>query len=229
MILYIASQVIGSTLALEFLRAEYVAPLGSASLVFNVAFAYALAGTPVTRTDIYGTIIIVLGVVGTVVFGNIRAETDLDAEANLSLSLLKEIWARKEWIAYYTCLQVTTAAFFWLSTIVHAVCMARVIDERGDADRGDVDIDTMLDGGGGRRGSLEGDGMVARARGWKRAFDRSHGQARRAVRRMVEGFSQSRPDVTIRKVAGLCWSVTGGLLAAQTLVLAKSAVKVRLG
>lgn len=34
--LYIVSQVIGSTLALEFLRAEYVAPLGSTSLIFNV-------------------------------------------------------------------------------------------------------------------------------------------------------------------------------------------------
>jgi hypothetical protein len=39
MILYIASQLIGSTLALEFLRAEYVAPLGSSSLVFNFLFA----------------------------------------------------------------------------------------------------------------------------------------------------------------------------------------------
>lgn len=33
--LYILSQIVGSTLALEFLRAEYVAPLGSTSLVFN--------------------------------------------------------------------------------------------------------------------------------------------------------------------------------------------------
>lgn len=39
MLLYIASQLIGSTLALEFLRAEYVAPLGSSSLVFNFLFA----------------------------------------------------------------------------------------------------------------------------------------------------------------------------------------------
>lgn len=33
--LYIASQVVGSTLALEYLRAEWVAPLGSTSLIFN--------------------------------------------------------------------------------------------------------------------------------------------------------------------------------------------------
>lgn len=72
MILYIASQVVGSTLALEFLRAEYVAPLGATSLIFNVLFAYLLAGTPVTRIDVFGTVVIVVGVVGVVVFGNHR-------------------------------------------------------------------------------------------------------------------------------------------------------------
>ncbi|ORY62722.1 hypothetical protein BCR35DRAFT_308959 [Leucosporidium creatinivorum] len=224
LILYVASQVIGSTLALEFLRAEYVAPLGSTSLIFNVVFAYLLAGIPVTRTDVYGTLTIVLGVVGVVAFGNHRAQTDFDKESNLSLSLLKEIWARKEWVAYYSALQVTTASFFWLSTIVHQVCMARITDERGDAER-EADIEGMLDGGGGRRGSIEGAGFVAKARRWKAGFDKSHGQLRRRVRRMVEKYSQSRPDSTIRKLAGLCWSVTGGLLAGQTLILAKSGVK----
>ena len=47
------SQLIGSTLALEYMRAEYVAPLGSSSLVFNFLFARFLVGTPVTKTDIY--------------------------------------------------------------------------------------------------------------------------------------------------------------------------------
>lgn len=64
------SQLIGSTLALEYMRAgvflqhffvlqsvkrvlEYVAPLGSTSLVFNFLFARFLVGTPVTNTDIY--------------------------------------------------------------------------------------------------------------------------------------------------------------------------------
>lgn len=64
------SQLIGSTLALEYMRAgmwgtrlfstyfnildiEYVAPLGSTSLVFNFLFARFLVGTPVTSTDIY--------------------------------------------------------------------------------------------------------------------------------------------------------------------------------
>lgn len=47
------SQLIGSTLALEYMRAEYVAPLGASSLIFNFLFARFLVGTPVTSTDIY--------------------------------------------------------------------------------------------------------------------------------------------------------------------------------
>jgi hypothetical protein len=35
------------------MRAEYVAPLGSMSLVFNFLFARFLVGTPVTKTDVY--------------------------------------------------------------------------------------------------------------------------------------------------------------------------------
>lgn len=34
-------------------RSEYVAPLGSTSLIFNFLFARFLVGTPVTQTDIY--------------------------------------------------------------------------------------------------------------------------------------------------------------------------------
>ena len=62
---------IGSTLALEYMRAgmsqprtsplklmvsyssEYVAPLGSTSLIFNFLFAKFLVDTPVTNYDIY--------------------------------------------------------------------------------------------------------------------------------------------------------------------------------
>jgi magnesium transporter len=144
--------------------------------------AYLLAGIPITRTDIFGTLTIVLGVVGVVAFGNHREETEFDKEQNLSLSLLKEIWARKEWVGYFTAYCITTAAFFWLSTIVHQVAMARVTDERGDAERTEADIDGMLEGGGGRRGNIEGSGFVANARRWKATFDKSHGQLRRRVR-----------------------------------------------
>ncbi|KAL8276135.1 hypothetical protein RQP46_011466 [Phenoliferia psychrophenolica] len=124
--LYIASQLIGSTLALEYLRAEYVAPLGSTSLIFNFIFAYLLVGTPVTKTDILGTVIIVLGVIGVVLFGNARTASDFDKESNLSLSLLKEIWGRGDWIVYLTFLEVTTLFSFWFSQITHELVTSAI-------------------------------------------------------------------------------------------------------
>ncbi|KAF7361823.1 hypothetical protein MVEN_00526600 [Mycena venus] len=97
MLLYILSQLIGSTLALEYMRAEYVAPLGSSSLVFNFLFARFLVGTPVTSTDIYGTIVVVLGVVGIVAFGSINSglaqETDVDH--------LTSLWRRGGWLGFF--------------------------------------------------------------------------------------------------------------------------------
>ncbi|KAM0748537.1 hypothetical protein T439DRAFT_327797 [Meredithblackwellia eburnea MCA 4105] len=217
LILYIASQLVGSTLALEYLRAEYVAPLGSTSLIFNFVFAYLLVGTPVTRTDIIGTVIIVLGVIGVVLFGNHRTATDFDKESNLSLSLLKQLWGRSDWIAYLTCLEATTLFSFWISIITHEVCMARVTDERGDAD-GEREMG-MGTGGGGRR-KVE--------TGWRARLEtlKKHRRiVRDWIKKTLESWSQSRPDSSIRKLAGLCWSITGGLLAGQTLVFAKSVVK----
>lgn len=103
--------------------------------------------------------------------------------------------------------------------------MARVTDERGEAERGERDIDDMVDGGGGRRGNLEGASFMTKVKVWRHDFRRKHGRVRKFVRGYIEAWSQSRPDSSIRKLAGMCWSITGGMLAGQTLILAKSGVK----
>src|SRR5690348_8637752 len=53
--LYCGSQAIGNTVALNFLKAQWIAPLGALSLVFNFIFARFLVGTKVSRIDLYGT------------------------------------------------------------------------------------------------------------------------------------------------------------------------------
>ncbi|GAA5904157.1 hypothetical protein JCM6882_003963 [Rhodosporidiobolus microsporus] len=226
LVLYIASQVLGSTLALNFLPAQYVAPLGSTSLIFNTIFAFLLVGTPIIRLDIIGTVTIILGVVGVVVFGNIKSESQFD-ESNLSLSVLKEMWSRSDWIIYLIFLEIATVLFWWLSRITHEVCISRITDERGDADRDGSGLAQMMEGGGGRRNTdpYAGEGWVGRAKSARDAWHRSQGRAREVVKAYIERWSQSRSEVSIRKLAGLMWSVTGGLLSGQTLVLAKSAVK----
>ncbi|SCZ95087.1 BZ3500_MvSof-1268-A1-R1_Chr11-3g03594 [Microbotryum saponariae] len=222
--LYIISQVVGSTLALNYLRAEYVAPLGSLSLVFNFVFAYLLVGTPVTRLDILGTIVVILGVVGVVVFGNNRQlpAGTFDKESNLTLSVLKGIWSRYEWIVYLIFLEVATVTLFWFSTIAHEVCMARIVDDRGEAGMNvDSAIEDMVGSGGGRRVSIP---PTAWAR-FKDSTKKSHGFACRFLKRQLERWSQAKPESVIRRAAGFSWSVTAGVLAGQSLVFAKSGVK----
>jgi uncharacterized BrkB/YihY/UPF0761 family membrane protein len=167
--------------------------------------------------DVAGTLVIVLGVIGVVVFGNQRAESEFDQEANLSLDLLKQIWGRLDWIIYFAVLEATTLAFWWISSIVNEVTMERVLDERGEAE---VDPTEGMVGRGGRREAMpEGVKGV-----WVR-FLRAKKFARRRIKAVVEGWSQSRPDASIRKAGGLSWAITGGVLAGTTLILAKSGVK----
>ncbi|GAA5979152.1 hypothetical protein JCM5350_007084 [Sporobolomyces pararoseus] len=227
LLLYIASQVVGSTLALSFLPAQYVAPLSSSSLVFNFIFAYLLVGTPIAKLDIIGTAIIVLSIVGIVVFGNQKRPSDFDADANLSLSTLKVLWGRGDWIAYFVCLEIAVVIAWWISGITHEVCMARIIDERGDAERDGSGIDAMVGGGGGRRvaNPYEGEGFMGTVKSTRDKLRVGRGKLRAMVKRSIERWSQSRPDASIRKLAGFCWAVAGGLLSGETLILAKSGVK----
>lgn len=57
---YIVSQLVGSTLALEYLRSEYVAPLGSSSLIFNFLWAWLLVHQKISRRDVLGTLLIIV-------------------------------------------------------------------------------------------------------------------------------------------------------------------------
>lgn len=159
-----------------------------------------------------------LGVIGVVIFGNNRTDSDFDKESNLSLSLLKEIWGRKEWIIYLVFLLAFIAGSFWFSTIVNEVCMGRIEDDRstssgggggGSRDREDSGVEGMLDGGGGRRTTGDGTGIVGKFKVLVKDFKIKHGIFRRFVKRKVEGFAQSRADVTLRKSAGLFWAITG--------------------
>ncbi|ORE17990.1 hypothetical protein BCV71DRAFT_180419 [Rhizopus microsporus] len=68
---YIASQLIGSTIALNYLKTQWVAPLGSVALIFNFIFAKILVGTNITRKDVLGTFVVVASVIWIVVFGGI--------------------------------------------------------------------------------------------------------------------------------------------------------------
>jgi hypothetical protein len=52
-----------------------------------------------------------------------------------------------------------------------------------------------------------------------------HSTIRYRVLERIEQLTSSKPDSTLKKLAGLFWAISGGLLASQTLIFAKSIVK----
>ncbi|KAJ7647271.1 hypothetical protein FB45DRAFT_892927 [Roridomyces roridus] len=215
MVLYILSQLIGSTLALEYMRAEYVAPLGSSSLVFNFLFARFLVGTPVTSNDIYGTIVVVLGVVGIVAFGSINSgfatETDVGH--------LTVLWRRGGWLGYFF--------FMALSLIFLIVCTGKldsVLAARHDLSSvpfgaGLPTSKTPESGPRSRNIISKLLGMVHSI--WRRLMS--------ALTEWLELWTAPKDDTTIAWILGIGWACCGGGLAGGCLVFAKATVKLMSG
>ncbi|CCA66332.1 hypothetical protein PIIN_00018 [Serendipita indica DSM 11827] len=218
MVLYIASQLIGSTLALEFLRAEYVAPLGSSSLVFNFLFARWLVGTPVTRMDIYGTIIVILGVVGIVAFGSINKGLN----THMNLDILIGLWSRVGWLCYLVLLGILPIFFLYFGASQLETILLDRMDIMGDPLMTPIPVTTSVSGSGGWRAFRGGpqpevgfwEGIRVRWRNmtyWTRGW--------------IERWSRDKSEKTLAWTLGICWACCGGALAGGTLVFAKASVK----
>ncbi|KAF0448600.1 hypothetical protein F8M41_002636 [Gigaspora margarita] len=164
--LYILSQVVGSTIALNFLKPQWVAPLGSVSLIFNFVFARILVKTKITKQDLWGTLVIVISVIWVVGFGGLTQENDDD----LDLEKLKALMLRPLFVIYFSILNVITFILF----------------------------------GCGMLGYL----MVSNPEMKKN-------------NNFFKGIETSR----LQKWVGMTMASVGGLLASQTILLAKSGVK----
>ncbi|KAH9940453.1 uncharacterized protein BXZ73DRAFT_42855 [Epithele typhae] len=204
MILYILSQLVGSTLALEYMRAEYVAPLGSTSLIFNFLFAKFLINTPVTKYDIYGTAIVIIGVIGIVAFGSINSGLGTETDA----SHLTELWTRGGWLAYFIFMTFALIFLFIFISQLDQVLTAR----------SDLNAEPFA-GMRARAGGLVppatlGGRLVAR---WDNAM--------MWTREKLELWTAPHDDKRIAWTLGIGWACCGGGLAGATLVFAKAAVK----
>ncbi|KAF8630685.1 hypothetical protein AX15_002828 [Amanita polypyramis BW_CC] len=210
MILYILSQLIGSTLALGYMRAEYVAPLGSSSLIFNFLFARFLVGTPVTRNDIYGTIIVVLGVVGIVAFGSINSglTTEIDA-ARLSV-----LWRRPGWLGYFFAMTFALSLLLIFITRLEAVLVTRNEITPGSENNSSQNLLV---------GSSFWDklGVVGRA---VKATQFCWGKIMIWVTERLETWTAPKPDKQVAWTLGIGWACCGGGLAGGCLVFAKASV-----
>ena len=209
MVLYILSQLIGSTLALEYMRAEYVAPLGSSSLVFNFLFARFLVGTPVTSTDIYGTIVVILGVIGIVAFGSINSGLATETDVNHLTSL----WRRGGWLAFFFA-----SSFIVVCAIVFVSTLDVVLTSRSDLSS--VPFASMRVRAG-RADASPG----PKQKGFFKGIMRAYKNFMIALGEKIESWTGAQDDRTLAWALGIGWACIGGGLAGGTLVFAKATVK----
>ncbi|KAG9221054.1 hypothetical protein CCMSSC00406_0005507 [Pleurotus cornucopiae] len=218
MLLYILSQLIGSTLALEYMRAEYVAPLGSTSLVFNFLFARFLVGTPVTSTDIYGTIIVIVGVIGIVAFGSINSGLATETDA----AHLSHLWRRGGWLGFFFFMAFSLALLLLFTSKLDALLAAR--SEINAAPFSGIAIPPTSTTAGPRREGQELSlwqkvaGVGSAIRGyWDAAMVK--------VGEWLELWTASKDDKQIAWTLGIGWACCGGGLAGGCLVFAKASVQ----
>jgi hypothetical protein len=145
-----------------------------------------------------------------VAFGNLRISTASDPESNLNLETLKHLWSRSGWLVYFVCLEMASITAFWVASIIN-----QVWTEKQELETSEDPSERL----GRRTGGLRGEETFLQS------LNRRRHVVRLAIKGRIADFFVSKPDIALRKLSGLAWSISGGLLAGQSLVLAKSAVK----
>ncbi|KAI0244804.1 hypothetical protein L0F63_002077 [Massospora cicadina] len=111
--IYCGSQAFGSTLVLALLKAQWAAPLGAISLIFNFVFARYLVGTQITRRDLIGTLIVLAAILVIVLTGSFsKPDATLDLEENISLESLRECFNTLQFKLYFIILNSITLLAF---------------------------------------------------------------------------------------------------------------------
>ncbi|KAK7057117.1 hypothetical protein R3P38DRAFT_3303720 [Favolaschia claudopus] len=187
---HVRTSLIGSTLALEYMRAEYVAPLGSSSLVFNFLFARFLVGTPVTSTDIYvSTVVVVLA-----------QETDVDH--------LTSLWRRGGWLGYF---------FFMAIALILLVVATGQLDAVF-ATRSDLNAVPFAPGLPTNRATdstpRSQQSVVVRVIGPVQQFGRF---SMALLLEWLEAWTAPKDDTTVAWTLGIGWACCGGGLAGGCL------------
>ncbi|OXH40509.1 hypothetical protein J008_01160 [Cryptococcus neoformans] len=206
--MYIASQVFGSPLALRYLRPDWVAPLGSSSLVFNFLFAYWLVGTPVTTSDIRGTAVIILGVILIIVFSSINH----GLQQSLSIERLNSLWSRPAWLAYFIVVVLFTAGAYIVSLLLQSLLSSRA--SFSPLASPSLELPTSR--------SSSPNPVVKTYRKLTGIW----GKFERFAVGKLEVIFQRTDDAKVTWLQGIGWAVAGGSLAGLCLVFTKAVVKI---
>ncbi|TIB82671.1 hypothetical protein E3Q22_00103 [Wallemia mellicola] len=203
MSLYILSQLLGSTLALQYMRAEFVAPLGSTNLIFNFLIANYMLNIPITKRDIQGTLLIVVGVIGIVGFGSVN-----DGISDfLDINVLIELWGRLAWLLWFFILLISTFSIYVIGLDLEKISRRRA-DESGYATP-----------------TTDQQPTNSRIKVFLSKFTFIFTAIRAKMFKTLENIVGNIDDPSLKKVVGLVWAIEGGIMASECLILAKATVK----
>ncbi|ORX39949.1 hypothetical protein BD324DRAFT_615617 [Kockovaella imperatae] len=205
---YIISQLVGSPLALRYLRPDWVAPLGSSSLIFNFLFANWLVGTPVTATDIRGTVVIVLGVILIMIFSSINH----GLSQTIDIETLNDLWTRAAWLSYFALLIAFTALTYLVSHFLASLLASRASFSPLPSPTTELPVTSRAKP------------QNAFKNVFLRLFHSWNAIETSAIKRL-EIIFQRTDDARITWLQGIGWAVAGGSLAGMCLVFTKVTVK----
>ncbi|KAG0043467.1 hypothetical protein BGZ83_011359 [Gryganskiella cystojenkinii] len=214
--LYVGSQIAGSTIALNFLKTQWVAPLGSIALIFNFIFAKILVGTRITQRDVLGTVIVMVSVVWIVCFGNMNS-AGADIEDSLTIIDLKNLFSRIVFIIYFSILNLAIIGLLALGTYAY---WAITLDESNLDPTTERQIRKRMKM---KLTALLGKNRFTRATGL--ACEEDEDESDIEGGNGVEERIGAARDLLMKKVVAMIMATCGGLLAGETLLLAKSGIK----
>ncbi|THH32286.1 hypothetical protein EUX98_g1900 [Antrodiella citrinella] len=184
------------------MRAEYVAPLGSTSLIFNFLFAKFLINSPVTMYDIWGTIIVIFGVIGIVAFGSINH--GLSTETNAAH--LTYLWTRGNWLGFFFMMSFALICLSIFISQLDAILVARA-----DLSAGPFAPTSSTLSSGRLIWLARIKGLWGSLMSWTKMY--------------LEHWTATHDDKRVAWTLGIGWACLGGGLAGGTLVFAKAAVQ----
>ncbi|KAH0827513.1 hypothetical protein J3R83DRAFT_4226 [Lanmaoa asiatica] len=202
MTLYILSQLIGSTLALDYMRA------GRSFVPNNTLVAHAspfrihfwLEHQLPKQIYMSGTIIVVLGVIGIVAFGGINS--GLSSETNVDH--LTALWRRGGWLAFFFTMSIALLIVLKFTYSLDAVLVSR----------SDITSEPFT-GMSARRSPLPSATLLGKAKNTYASFSLW-------IKEKLEIWTAPKDDRQIAWILGIGWACCGGGLAGGCLVFAKA-------
>lgn len=154
-----------------------------------------------TRNDIIGTVVVVLGVIGIVAFGSINK----GLTTNMNIDILTSLWSRAGWLAYFVICGFLPIFIVYIG----ASQLEDVLNSRMDI----ISEPSTPKPANSRTATSTGI--------WATTVDKWNNWMHWTKDKIV-AWSNDKSEKTLAWTLGICWACCGGALAGGTLVFAKA-------